>query len=698
MDDVIACDDCHVFQNKKEEFRESQWDNPRPVCNSCSTKRAWAMFATDIAACPNARVIHNRQHVTSRNPSTGPPESGHPLQTPSLKNAKPEAWEHVAAERIKRQLDDATPRGTNLDAIAASDVPAIQRNKWCVGCSKGVPSAQRCSQCKRVLFCSTACQKSAWAKHKPRCHAIPVETSVAATWNPVLAATRSSNPDESYRAFTQVQAWMAEDPTAAAATFRGLDGVSLFLHHLETVDLESTWQSLLLLTRFIESSAGIAADVIHLGGVATLLALTTDSIDFRIQASAVVAVGTLIASSTDDAIALTAHLIDDLDAVSAFLTVLLYASTLEDDVELVACVQSTALLLQLLEHHPDALSQLASFRAADTGDDIGSLLTRLVGKIDTIYRLNRSTGVQVGHHLYLNVLGLVGAVVHAHPECKPQFVKAKLVAVVCNIIQQHCQILPLAPITVFEAVVACVVWFVCTFIYDWRVHLTATESMEVLDRLVPLLTPFLSDPEACEDFTNCHRGIALASSVFRCVLASNVALAPRMRLSALDLFVCAILPPFDVPDTDRHCRIHANVDVVLTTLNTALKVALTAQDSVLSPEDDVGLSGMLLAEAVKCSGLVAHFGQAMPPVQGTNIPKALVQVLGHEHVHSETKWTAMAALIQWDMNGNSVASGLGDVTAVESVVSTLSTAAQANQLDLIQLMRDLLERHKSPVL
>ncbi|RHY31052.1 hypothetical protein DYB32_003811 [Aphanomyces invadans] len=470
------------------------------------------------------------------------------------------------------------------------------------------------------LFDHTA-HAAAPPKHHPR--------PQSATWNPVLAATRSSNPDESYRAFTQVQAWMAEDPTAAAATFRGLDGVSLFLHHLETVDLESTWQSLLLLTRFIESSAGIAADRL------------------RTQASAVVAVGTLIASSTDDAIALTTHLIDDLDAVSAFLTVLLYASTLEDDVELVACVQSTALLLQLLEHHPDALSQLASFRAADTGDDIGSLLTRLVGKIDTIYRLNRSTGVQVGHHLYLNVLGLVGAVVHAHPECKPQFVKAKLVAVVCNIIQQHCQILPLAPITVFEAVVACVVWFVCTFIYDWRVHLTATESMEVLDRLVPLLTPFLSDPEACEDFTNCHRGIALASSVLRCVLASNVALAPRMRLSALDLFVCAILPPFDVPDTDRHCRIHANVDVVLTTLNTALKVALTAQDSVLSPEDDVGLSGMLLAEAVKCSGLVAHFGQAMPPVQGTNIPKALVQVLGHEHVHSETKWTAMAALIQW---------------------------------------------------
>ncbi|ETV87946.1 hypothetical protein, variant [Aphanomyces astaci] len=640
MEELLECEECHVFQSKKDEFRESQRENPRPVCNACSTKRAWTMFAADIAACPNARVIHN--HGAPQPSTTSSLSAAQRSRERSLNNAAPTAWEHAAAEKIKQELKDANPTS---DDKSISPGDAVRRTKWCAGCNQGVVSAQRCSQCKRAFFCSTACQKTGWLKHKAQCRAISVEPSVAALWSPMLTATRSSNTDESYRAFSTIQAWMASDSTAATV-FRGLNGVSMFLQHLESVDLESTCQSLLLITRFVESSADIAEDVVLMGGVATLVSLAANALDFRIQASAVVAVGSLIASFHDP-IALTRHLVNDLDAISALLRVLHQASPLEDDVELVACVQSTAILLQLLEHHPDALSQLATFQTPDE-DDVGALLTGLVGRVDTIYRLNRSAtkGVPVGHHLYLNLLALTGALVHAYPECKPQFVVANVVATICTTIDKHCQLPPLPNTTIMDVLTAWIMWFIWTFIYDWRVRLMTSEAMDILDRLVPLLTPFLSLPAACDDFTANHRGIHLASSVLRHVVDSDANLAPRTRLSALDLFVCAILPPFDVPEADRQRRIEANVDVIVGTLDHVLTRTLAFLDPN-SSEKDTTLATMFLAEAVKCTGLVAHFGQAMPPVDHTNLPRTLAQVLQHENVLEDVKWIAMAALIQW---------------------------------------------------
>ncbi|RHY10885.1 hypothetical protein DYB25_002958 [Aphanomyces astaci] len=645
MEELLECEECHVFQSKKDEFRESQWENPRPVCNTCSTKRAWTMFAADIAACPNARVIHN--HGAPQPSTTSSLSAAQRSRERSLNNAAPTAWEHAAAKKIKQELKDANPTS---DGKSKSLGDAVRRTKWCAGCNQGVVSAQRCSQCKRAFFCSTACQKTGWLKHKAQCRAISVEPSVAALWSPMLTATRSSNTDESYRAFSTIQAWMASDSTAATV-FRGLNGVSMFLQHLESVDLESTWQSLLLITRFVESSADIAEDVVLMGGVATLVSLGSNALDFRIQASAVVAVGSLIASFHDP-IALTRHLVNDLDAISALLRVLHQASPLEDDVELVACVQSTAILLQLLEHHPDALSQLATFQTPDE-DDVGALLTGLVGRVDTIYRLNRSAtkGVPVGHHLYLNLLALTGALVHAYPECKPQFVAANVIATICTTIDKHCQLPPLPNATIMDVLTAWIMWFVWTFIYDWRVRLMTSEAMDILDRLVPLLTPFLSLPAACDDFTANHRGIHLASSVLRHVVDSDANLAPRTRLSALDLFVCAILPPFDVPEADRQRRIEANVDVIVGTLDHVLTRTLAFLDPN-SSEKDTTLATMFLAEAVKCTGLVAHFGQAMPPVDHTNLPRTLAQVLQHENVLEDVKWIAMAALIQWTKQAN----------------------------------------------
>ncbi|KAF0686555.1 Aste57867_21649 [Aphanomyces stellatus] len=693
--DYLTCEECGVLQSKVDEFRESQWENPRPMCNTCATKRAWSMFAADIAACPNAHVIHNHGKQETPTPAVQVPVNARNV------SKQPAQWEKEAAQKIKRQLEPDNVASSAL--VPSVDNPAASRvSKWCIGCEKAVRKAQRCSQCKRVFFCSAACQKACWPTHKAACFRVEAEDpSEAQAWAKALAATSSSDKNAAWNAFSDIQTWLASKESAPT-DFRAADGISLFLQQLDddAIDVDTKWQILLLLTRFVENSDAVAVDLHHLGGVSVLATLVADGTDFRIQAAAIVTLGSLLASNPTQ---LAPYYIET-GAIDAALTVLLAASTLQDDVELVACVQSTALVLQLLEQDQEALARVVAFSVtpvgtneAETDDDdaavsIATLLVRLVGNIDVIYRLNQAAGVPVGHHLYLNVLTLVGAMVHAHPDCKAAFVDAGLLPLVCRTIASHCLPPPPPPPAPFWTWLYfwLVSWVRAVFL-DWRVRLSPGESLDVLDRFVPILTPFLSHATWCDAVTTDHHGIALACGVLHHVLRSPLELAARTRLAALDLFVCMALPPFDMADDIRHVRVHAHLDHVLPALHATLVDALppgrdddapSDDDSDKSPEST--LRDMLLSEAVKCAGLVAHFGRSMP-MGDVNIPSDLAHVVMHAAVPDAAKWTAVAALIQWDVNGNRVALRDDDDwralrRAVDALFETTTTSPQQKDL------------------
>ncbi|CAK4680639.1 unnamed protein product [Aphanomyces euteiches] len=674
MDEYLACEECHVVQSKRDAFRESQWDNPRPVCNACATKRAWAMFAADIAACPNASVILN--HGNDPKPQSEVRQA--PIQQKS--RPQPAQWEKDAAQKIKKQLN---PTPETEESVG-------KHKLWCAGCERAVVKAQRCSQCKLVYFCSTSCQKTAWNRHKPQCRRLPIATSEREKWTPVLTATKSTNADESWTAFAQIQSWISQPDSAkdASAAFRAVDGVSFFLEQLEASvqhETETKWQILLLLTRLVEISTEVATDLHRLGGVPVLLALISESSDFRVQASAVVTLCTLLASNPKT---LCAYFLD-LDAIPVAISVIARASSLDDDVKLVACVQATALILQLLEQHPDSMAQITS------DGKIASLLVEILCQIDGIYSLDRATGVPVGHHLYLNILSLTGSIVHADPSTKSQFVSAELLPLVCStIINDHC-LPPQAPkgFSLWHFLWTWTLWFVYTFIYDIRVVLTSTETLDILDRAVPLLTPFLSTPEWCEDITVKHNGVELAARTLEFVLHSDTKIAARTRLSALDLFVCVTLPPFDCPDEARHNRIHEHLDHILPTIDTTLRTALKSLDAAASsPEHESTLDQMLLSEAIKFSGLVAHFGRSMPTVKHANVSSTLIKVLLSLRVPDALKWTAMAALIQWDSNANRVDLTAQDRTALVAVVAKLKETATDEMRPLQGPMEAILKR------
>ncbi|KDO21334.1 hypothetical protein SPRG_13224 [Saprolegnia parasitica CBS 223.65] len=59
--------------------------------------------------------------------------------------------------------------------------------------------------------------------------------------------------------------------------------------------------------------------------------------------------------------------------------------------------------------------------------------------------------------------------------------------------------------------------------------------------------------------------------------------ASRVVLASLDVFVCSVLPPYEMPDTDRAARIHANIDSIATTLHEVLSQLADGLDAPSSP-------------------------------------------------------------------------------------------------------------------
>lgn len=71
--------------------------------------------------------------------------------------------------------------GHRLPAIDSSD--CVQDTACCLQCGKvvsGALSMQSCSQCMRVRFCSTECQRAAWPAHKAACKRMARATAAGA--------------------------------------------------------------------------------------------------------------------------------------------------------------------------------------------------------------------------------------------------------------------------------------------------------------------------------------------------------------------------------------------------------------------------------------------------------------------------------------------------------------------------------------
>ncbi|KDO21332.1 hypothetical protein SPRG_13223 [Saprolegnia parasitica CBS 223.65] len=687
MPSVLICDDCRVPQAKQSGFRESQWENPRPVCNSCATNRAWTLFAADMAACPNAQVVHNHGVTERPTPAALPSEASAP--------APPLQWERAAAKKMQ-----AAPASIENDKARDDDHGKARwatHTSWCSGCCKPARKALRCSQCKRVYFCSTACQSASWLQHKPSCRAPRTDdASVLALCTSLQAGDAST----CWQALTQLQVRLSEGANAAYSTtesFVAHGGMSALLPLLDTDAPETVWQALLLLTRFVEAYPNLALLLRANGVTATCAQLLATHEDLRLRASAVVLLGTMLSVATE----LAATYLD-LDVVPCFIALLndahMGAGQLRDDVEAVACLQSASLLLQIFEHGDrDAmLHSLDAFRLTvdDETATIATILTDLLSKRETMDRRGAETQSLVGQHLYLNVLTLVGLLVHSGDAMRDAFSSAGFLPLWHDLVEAH---LAYDDDTFAGGPCKWLVNALQTYVYDWRAPASERRAttLACLDRLVGLAAPFLRQPT--------DNSIDVASALLRYAVAAHLSANPnsavvasRVVLASLDVFVCSVLPPCEMPDADRAARIHANIDTIATTLHEVLSQLADGLDAPSSPA-----SASVLCETIKCVGLVAHFGQAMPlPDASKRMPSTLRRVVLHTATPEATKRIAVAALVQWATSGNALQwTPDADLGALASAIDALpADAAFAPVVDAFDERFPQARSHRSQVL
>ena len=48
----------------------------------------------------------------------------------------------------------------------------VRANPWCEGCGIQAPEMKLCGRCRRVSYCSAACQRNAWPQHRLGCEDI----------------------------------------------------------------------------------------------------------------------------------------------------------------------------------------------------------------------------------------------------------------------------------------------------------------------------------------------------------------------------------------------------------------------------------------------------------------------------------------------------------------------------------------------
>ncbi|OQR99824.1 hypothetical protein ACHHYP_04296 [Achlya hypogyna] len=689
MEDVLICEDCRVPQAKRSGFRESQWDNPRPVCNACATNRAWTLFAADLAACPNAQVVHN--HGVKERPTPAPGVVARPA-------SEPLQWEREAAKKMQSQPKPSPQTGSTAEGRDDDTLSRWQSHPmWCSGCSKPTRQASRCSRCKRAHFCSTACQTSSWAQHKAVC--TPQRTDDKAMVA-LCGEVASEDFVVCWKALTALQVRLSEGANVGYSTvesFLGHGGLGLLLARLEPAAvtanpeaLETTWQVLLLLTRFVEANPVTALHLRSHGGVAVLARLLATADDLRLRASAIVALSTMLAAALE-----LASTFVDLDLLPVFVALLsdapMSAGQLRDEVDVVACLQSSALLLQLLEHgdHATVLDSLACFRLTCNGETATTMtiLVDLLSKRDDMKSHGAATNSAVGEHLYFNVLTVVGILVHSEDAAiKQAFADAGFFPLWRDLVMTHLADDGAGPRRACDWLLRSLQ----TYVYDWRPRAAERRATTIaaLDRIVGLATPFLRSCEFCQVLTAEEDIVTVAGDALQYAVAAYIAspdaTSHRVVLASLDLFLCAVLPPFDMADADRAQRVHAHVDVVAVTLDRILWLLHGAAE----PSEPLVT---MLTETIKCCGLVAHFGQSMPLPTSTQVPKALAAILVKDTTPHAVQRVALAALVQWATSGNAVRF-TDDVTRLlATAVTTLRATSDTTFMPILAAFQELIE-------
>ncbi|OQS02334.1 hypothetical protein THRCLA_05281 [Thraustotheca clavata] len=661
--ETLECSECHMRLEKRRSFRETQWENPRPMCNACASSRAWKMFAADMAACPNAHVIHNHQEPERREAVESVMEQ---KETPLTQ------WEKDAAKKLRGELAEEKDDGV----WKWKSYP-----EWCSGCEKPVRKALRCSQCRKVYFCSTSCQKSAWNKHKIDC-CQKKKNSNTSDWNDTMNEIRSNDYVVCWKALTRLQTQLSDGVAlkiSVVENFVANNGVECFLELLKKMDEsqehhETIWQILLLLTRFTEASPSLVFILRAHGTVAILINLLATNSDFRIRASAVATLGTMLAASRD--IAKTYSDLDILPSILALFCDEDYgAGRLSNDIELVTCLQATAILLQLIEasEYGNVIEEICSFRMTIDGQTItaADMFVHLLHKRRIIYSVSAETGMPVGHHLYLNILNLVGLLVHGDSKSHELFVAADFFPLwidhVSMVLRDNGQL-----ITSYK-------WHqICQWLADLMSKQfirsnssemeLKTQSMEVFDRLIGHVTPFLRNSQWYQSLPNL---VPLSAKVFAFAVSiyveSNDNTSYRVCLTSLDLFLCSSLPPFEMDDKKREDHIHNYVEIIWTTLDNVLQQCLAAVASKKALEPLY----LLAAETIKCVGLISHYGQCMPIPPNTFIPQTIAALFVYPDTPLDTQRVGMAAIAS---SGNAVHFTLDECKAIQGMLSTKFTS------------------------
>ena len=93
----------------------------------------------------------------------------------------------------------ASPQSREVAAVARRiggdrrPDPAAARDA-CDACGKTVAELKRCSRCRAAAYCSTACQRTAWPRHKDHCRRAPKAAPAPAAPAPAPAAAPAPAP------------------------------------------------------------------------------------------------------------------------------------------------------------------------------------------------------------------------------------------------------------------------------------------------------------------------------------------------------------------------------------------------------------------------------------------------------------------------------------------------------------------------